>query len=753
MNKKTKCIYLMLLAMILPLTVGAQTEYSPASISCKHGNHWDLGQSGWHDNTNGICDQMPPTKFIVINSANFPDDEFRKAILEGDGDNVSGGTQLYRFFMLDKEGDMASHIPLERNPQTTSIDGKEYVKYSNPSIQAKYGNWFNGKPCNYRGSEVSADAYIDFCYKLKDFAADGILTAEELYLVNSLDLHGEEKKVRNVRNLEGLKYFLGLQHVHRSPDWKYDFQPTLNIARTGISDLSTLKEAPLLKGLYCGGEQNKFTTLPTEYLTNLEYLSVYEVATLQALDATELKNLKHLNVQFCNNIQDLNLKNCPSLEVLICSNNELDELDVTQNKNLVAIDCSVNKLKELDVTKNPKLNALDCSYNQLEELDLSQNSNIGQGYGYIDAGNHLRCDNNRLRVLNMDNITRDAYPKLQNQKYGVNLSVVDNKYVGVKINFNVGNSTGETGFAKRFKRSSYYSPSVTMDGQKIDPKVETFGGENYLILAENPDDNSSDLNFHGKTLTYDYLARVNSSASMDATATTYPYIMNVKSLSKVTKGGETYYCGTIYLPYNAVVPANTEVYIATTIDKAPIHESNANQTAFETLNLVNVGVAGDVIPAYTPLFVKTTNPGYFDFQDADKLRELGELATYTLQTIPAGNIFEGTHATTACSPFQYLTLSREKGAGTGVVGFWKYKGTTLSPYRVYINANRLNDVSSSKGVVFEFGDDNSVPTTIETVEAKKAGANVWYNTSGVRLSGEPTQPGVYICNGEKVVKQ
>lgn len=751
MNKKTKCIYLMLLAMILPLTVGAQTEYIPASISCKQG-HWNLRQSGWHDNTDGRCNEMPPTKFIVINSANFPDDEFRRAILEGDGDNVSGGTQLYRVFMLDKEGDMVSRIPLEKNPKTTLIDGKEYVKYSNPNIQAKYGNWFNCKPCYYGGStprEVSADAYIDFGYKLKDFAADGILTAEELYFVNSLDLQG-----RNVRNLEGLEYFLGLQHVHRSPDWNYDFQPTLNIARTGISDLFTLTRVPLLKGLYCGGGQNTFTTLPTEFLTSLEYLSVYEVATLQTLDATKLTNLKHLNVQFCKNIQNLNLRNCPSLEVLICSNNELDELDVTQNENLVVIDCSTNKLKELDVTRNPKLNALYCSDNQLEELDLSKNSNIGQGAGYVNEGNHLWCDNNRLRVLNMDNITRDASPKLQNQKYDVNLSVVDNNYVGVKINFNVGNFTGETNFAQRFKGSSYYSSSVTMDGQKIDnPTVMTFGSESYLILAENPDDNSSDLNFYNKTLTYDYLARVSSSASMDATATTYPYIMNVKSLSKVTKGGETYYCGTIYLPYNAVVPANTEVYIATKIDKAPIHESNANQTAFETLNLVNVGVAGDVIPANTPLFVKTTNPGYFDFQDADKLRELGELATYTLQTIPAGNIFEGTHATTACSPFQYLTLSREKGAGTGVVGFWKYKGTTLSPYRVYINANRLNDVSSSKGVVFEFGDDNSVPTTIETVEAKKAGANVWYNTSGVRLSGEPTQPGVYICNGEKVVKQ
>ena len=148
------------------------------------------------------------------------------------------------------------------------------------------------------------------------------------------------------------------------------------------------------------------------------------------------------------------------------------------------------------------------------------------------------------------------------------------------------------------RKKSYDSPSVTMDGKKIaNPKVMTFGGESYLILAENPDDNSSDLNFYDKRLTYDYLARVSSSAPMDATATTYPYIMNVKPLSKVTKGGETYYCGTIYLPYKAVVPANTEVYIATKIEKAPIHESNANQTAFETLKLVKVGVAGSVVPA------------------------------------------------------------------------------------------------------------------------------------------------------------
>jgi len=44
-----------------------------------------------------------------------------------------------------------------------------------------------------------------------------------------------------------------------------------------------------------------------------------------------------------------------------------------------------------------------------------------------------------------------------------------------------------------------------------------------------------------------------------------------------------------------------------------------------------------------------------------------------------------------------------------------------------------------------------VSTAIETVEKVATDKDVWYNINGVKLSDKPTQKGVYIKNGKKVV--
>ena len=44
-----------------------------------------------------------------------------------------------------------------------------------------------------------------------------------------------------------------------------------------------------------------------------------------------------------------------------------------------------------------------------------------------------------------------------------------------------------------------------------------------------------------------------------------------------------------------------------------------------------------------------------------------------------------------------------------------------------------------------------VSTAIETVEKVATDKDVWYNINGVKLTDKPTQKGVYIKNGQKVV--
>ena len=62
----------------------------------------------------------------------------------------------------------------------------------------------------------------------------------------------------------------------------------------------------------------------------------------------------------------------PNLKFLLCYENQLTELDVSENKNLTVLSCGTNQLSSLDVSKNTALKYLDCKENNLTSLDVNQ---------------------------------------------------------------------------------------------------------------------------------------------------------------------------------------------------------------------------------------------------------------------------------------------------------------------------------------------------------------------------------------------
>jgi len=74
------------------------------------------------------------------------------------------------------------------------------------------------------------------------------------------------------------------------------------------------------------------------------------------------------------NISDLTgIEYFTAISVLVCSGNNLDTLDVSQNTFLVILDCSYNQLTMLTLNFNSQnYYALFCDNNQLTSLDLSQ---------------------------------------------------------------------------------------------------------------------------------------------------------------------------------------------------------------------------------------------------------------------------------------------------------------------------------------------------------------------------------------------
>ena len=92
-----------------------------------------------------------------------------------------------------------------------------------------------------------------------------------------------------------------------------------------------------------------------------------------------------------NKMTALDVSQNTALDHLICCANQLTTLDVSKNTALTYMRCMANKLTALDVSHNTSLNWLDCDYNQLTTLDISQNT----------ALSWLNCRGNKLTTLDV----------------------------------------------------------------------------------------------------------------------------------------------------------------------------------------------------------------------------------------------------------------------------------------------------------------------------------------------------------------
>ena len=121
---------------------------------------------------------------------------------------------------------------------------------------------------------------------------------------------------------------------------------------------------------------------------------------LTSLDVTQNTALTWLDCRE-NQLTSLDVSQNTALTQLYSTNNQLTSLDVTQNTALIFCSSSNNQLTNLDVTQNTALTYLYCGTNQLTSLDVSQNTALIR----------LRCEDNSLLCLNVKN--------------GNNLSVID----------------------------------------------------------------------------------------------------------------------------------------------------------------------------------------------------------------------------------------------------------------------------------------------------------------------------------------
>ncbi|WP_209343399.1 hypothetical protein [Flavonifractor sp. AGMB03687] len=78
----------------------------------------------------------------------------------------------------------------------------------------------------------------------------------------------------------------------------------------------------------------------------------------------------------------------PNLQSLNCSNNNLEQLLLTDNTKLVFIETFDNRLTSIDVSMLPELTFLHIDHNRLTHLDMSYNTKL-EGGGFVARNNFM----------------------------------------------------------------------------------------------------------------------------------------------------------------------------------------------------------------------------------------------------------------------------------------------------------------------------------------------------------------------------
>ena len=258
----------------------------------------------------------------------FPDEEFRKYVLENFDTNKDG--------VISK--DEALNVTDIRYPSATSLEGIQYFS----ELKYLYCNGLN--TLNISGlsnlEELNAEAGEGYGHRLTALDLSGCIS------LKTLKVNGNLLKDLDISDCTNLEII----------DSSYNLLNTI--------DLSNCKK---LRQLFISS--NYFTTLDLSNCHNLYSLYCYN-NNITTLDLNDCYNLEDLRC-FKNSLTTLNVNNNPKLHLLICSYNKLTSLNLDGCIELQDLQCDHNKLTTLDVSSCTKLNWLNCSSNLLSTLDVS----------------------------------------------------------------------------------------------------------------------------------------------------------------------------------------------------------------------------------------------------------------------------------------------------------------------------------------------------------------------------------------------
>lgn len=137
---------------------------------------------------------------------------------------------------------------------------------------------------------------------------------------------------------------------------------------------------------------------------------------LTIADLTGIEAFSSLTSLVCsdNQLTNLNVNSLPALSSLNCSNNQLTTLDLSSNVSLTSLNCQGNYLTSLNVSSNTNLTYLNCQFNEITSLNLSSNTVLATlncmfneltSLTFANSITVFQCTNNQLTSLDLSGNT------------------------------------------------------------------------------------------------------------------------------------------------------------------------------------------------------------------------------------------------------------------------------------------------------------------------------------------------------------
>ena len=224
-----------------------------------------------------------------------------------------------------------------------------------------------------------------------------------------------------------------------------------------------------------------------------------------------------------------------------------------------------------------------------------------------------------------------------------------------------------------------------------------------------------------------------------------PGSSSVQNILNPLESGYTYY-RTFYYIHSLKLPNGVKAYKITRVE-----DTGSSAKAWTR----QVASAGDVLDGNTPVILAldgtgrtgTMAPIKFEFADDPFLQAVDDANNNKLRgSLNSEHLEKQAVDGSYNYIFGYKRLNADDAGVT--LGFWKPGTGNTAFCSSYLNYN-VDFTYPANGLVIDFDEDDQEVTGINAAETEKADSGEYYNLQGIRVV--PTQKGIYIHNGKKVI--